>query len=144
MWLGVWGRFTTQRQAASIITSARRPCATTVRPLSAAGLVWRHYGETAVRALLRPVGAVHLATTIAAAINCEVVRRIDEIDNGIGQPGDALDLSSLLDDFNPPWDSPEIGDRMAEDAAYSQAANKASSGGAWRPRWRASLPMRWS
>lgn len=91
-------------------------------PYSAAGLVWRHYGEAAVRAVLKPAEADELVAAVAAAIDREVVRRIDEIDNGVGPPGSPLGLSSLVGDFNPQWDSPEVGDRAAEDTAFLAAA----------------------
>lgn len=91
-------------------------------PLSAAGLVWRAYGEAAVRALLGP-SRVQAAPAAASVIEREVVRRIDEIDNGVGQPGDALGLSAAVEDCNPRWDSPEVGDRAAEDAAFLRAAD---------------------
>ncbi len=94
-------------------------------PYSAAGLVWRHHGEAAVRALLGSSGADDLAAAVASAIDREVVRRIDEIDNGVGQPGDALGLASLVEDLNPPWDSPAVGDSTAEDAEFLQAADLA-------------------
>ena len=54
-----------------------------------------------------------------------MVRRIDAIDNGVGPPGDALGLASLVEDLNPPWDSPASGDKAAEDAAFLQAADLA-------------------
>lgn len=91
-------------------------------PYSAAGLVWRHHGEAALRALLAPSGAEDLAGAVAATIDREVVRRIDELDNGVGEPGDALGLGALVDDCNPAWDSPGIGDPAAEDAAFLRAA----------------------
>ena len=91
-------------------------------PYSAAGLVWRHHGEAAVRALLGASGADDLAAAAAAEIDREVVRRIDAIDNGVGPPGDALGMASLVEDCNPPWDSPTVGDRAAEDAAFLRAA----------------------
>jgi uncharacterized UPF0160 family protein len=94
-------------------------------PYSAAGLVWRHHGEAAVRALLAPCGAADLAAAVAAEVDREVVRRIDEIDNGVGPPRDALGLASLVGDLNPPWDSPALGDRQAEDGAFLRAADLA-------------------
>ena len=94
-------------------------------PYSAAGLVWRRHGEAATRALLEPSGAGGLATAAACEIDREVVRRIDGIDNGVGDPGDALSLASLVEDLNPPWDSPLVGDRAAEDAAFLRAADLA-------------------
>ena len=90
-------------------------------PYSAAGLVWRHHGEAAVAAMLAPSGAADLAAAVASAIDREVVRRIDAIDNGVGDPGDALGLASLVEDLNPAWDSPAVGDRAAEDAAFLRA-----------------------
>ncbi len=94
-------------------------------PYSAAGLVWRRHGEAAVRALLGPSRADDLAAAVASAIDREVVRRIDGIDNGVGEPGDALGLASLVEDLNPPWDTAAVGDRAAEDAAFLRAADLA-------------------
>ena len=93
-------------------------------PYSAAGLVWRHHGEAAVAAVLATAGAADPAA-VAAEIDREVVRRIDEIDNGVGEPGDALGLASLVEDLNPAWDSPAVGDSAAEDAAFLRAADLA-------------------
>lgn len=86
-------------------------------PLSAAGLVWRAYGIKAIQALLVHTDAADLAPTIAAVIEREVVRRIDQLDNGVGQPGDVLGLSALVEDLNPSWNAPEVGDGAAEDTA---------------------------
>jgi uncharacterized UPF0160 family protein len=94
-------------------------------PLSAAGLVWRHHGEAAVRAVLHTAEATHIAPAVASELEREVVRRIDEIDNGIGDPEDALGLSSLVADFNSSWDSPALGDSAAEDAAFRRASDLA-------------------
>ncbi|WP_458093780.1 MYG1 family protein [Roseomonas sp. WA12] len=95
-------------------------------PYSAAGLVWQSHGEAATRALLGPAGA-DLAPAVAATIDGEVVRRIDEIDNGVGEPGDALGLGSAVGDLNPSWDSPAAGDVAAEDAAFREASTLAES-----------------
>ena len=94
-------------------------------PYSATGLVWRHHGEAAVAAILASSGAADSGAAVASEIDREVVRRIDEIDNGVGQPGDALGLASLVEDLNPPWDSPEVGNQQAEDAAFRRAADTA-------------------
>jgi uncharacterized UPF0160 family protein len=94
-------------------------------PFSAAGLVWRHHGEAAVAAMLERPEAAPLVPAIAAEIDRTVVRRIDEMDNGVGPPGDALGLASLVEDCNPAWDSPAIGDQAAEDAAFLRAAGLA-------------------
>jgi uncharacterized UPF0160 family protein len=94
-------------------------------PFSAAGLVWRQHGEAALRAILP--AATDLIPAIAAGIDREVIRRIDEIDNGFGEPGGALDLSAAVADCNPSWDSPAIGDRAAEDAAFLHASELAEA-----------------
>lgn len=91
-------------------------------PFSAAGLVWRAHGEAAVRALLAPAGAGDLAPAVAAAIDREVVRRIDQIDNGVAHPEDAIGLSSLVEDCNPSWDMALPAAQEAEDAAFLRAA----------------------
>lgn len=94
-------------------------------PFSSAGLVWRTYGERAVAALLRDGGAETLAPAIAVAIDETVVRRIDEIDNGVSAEGpvrnDTLGLASLIGDFNPSWDDPASDGATAGDAAFLEA-----------------------
>ena len=96
-------------------------------PHSAAGLVWRCHGEAAVAAVLAPSGAADLAAAVASEIDRGAVRRIDAIDNGVGPPGDALGLAALVEDCNPAWDSPAVGDRAAEDAAFLRAADLADA-----------------
>jgi ribonuclease J len=91
-------------------------------PFSAAGLVWQVYGEAAVRALLPPEHE-NQTIPVAFAIDDDVIRRIDAIDNGVAHPGDTLDLSSLVEDFNPTWDSGHVGDQAAEDAAFIRATD---------------------
>ena len=74
-------------------------------PYSSAGLIWQAYGERAVAALLPDPG---FAAAIAAELDATIVRRIDEIDNGVSAEGrptrDNLSLASLIGDFNPSWD----------------------------------------
>jgi uncharacterized UPF0160 family protein len=95
-------------------------------PFSSAGLIWQAYGERAVAALLAPKAAGHFAPAIAAELDQEWVRRIDEIDTGVSASGplsrDALNLAALLGDFNPAWDSPQANGPTAGDAAFLQAA----------------------
>ena len=86
-------------------------------PFSSAGLVWQTYGRLAVTALL---GCERLADAVAADLDQGIVRRIDEVDNGVSAGPDKLGLASLIGDFNPPWDQAR-GD-PAEDAAFLQAA----------------------
>jgi uncharacterized UPF0160 family protein len=85
-------------------------------PFSAAGLVWRRYGSQAVGALLDGEAFVE---SIAAEIDDTLVRRIDELDNGVVPEKDTLGLAALIGDFNPSWDAP-AGDAQA-DAAFLQA-----------------------
>jgi uncharacterized UPF0160 family protein len=94
-------------------------------PYSAAGLVWRVYGERAVAALL-PDGAASFAGPVAARIDETMIRRVDEIDNGVSVNGpvkaDTLALSRLVEDFNPPWDAPDANGPGAGDVQFMQAA----------------------
>ncbi|HQT47261.1 MAG TPA: MYG1 family protein [Acidocella sp.] len=94
-------------------------------PFSSAGLVWQAYGERAVAALLEPLGAAHFAPAIAAELDEGLVRRIDEIDNGVSAAGpvvrDSLNLAALVGEFNPTWDSPEANGPTAGDAAFLEA-----------------------
>lgn len=93
-------------------------------PFSSAGLIWQVYGERAVAALLAPEAAT-FAPAIATALDGKLVKRIDEIDNGVSATGpvmrNSLDLAALVGDFNPPWDSPEANGPTAGDAAFQQA-----------------------
>ena len=92
-------------------------------PFSAAGLVWQIHGTNAVRALLAPEHA-DAADAVAKIIDDTVIRRIDILDNGVGEPGNTLELSSLVEDFNGTWDSDR--DSAAEDAAFIEAADLVS------------------
>lgn len=85
-------------------------------PFSAAGLVWRRYGTEAVAAILRGDA---FARPIAAEIDDTLVRRIDELDNGVVPEKDTLGLAALIGDFNPSWDAP-AGDAQT-DAAFMRA-----------------------
>ena len=94
-------------------------------PFSSAGLVWQSYGERAVAALLRPNGAESFAAAIAADIDDNLVRRIDEIDNGVSATGlltrDTLGLAAIVGEFNPTWDHPAANGPAAGDEAFLEA-----------------------
>ena len=97
-------------------------------PFSAAGLVWQRYGVDAVRALLTANDATtdaSMADPIAAEVERVLVRRIDEVDNGVAENRDPLDLAALVGDCNPSWDAPRGGTKAAaqaaEDAAFLRA-----------------------
>jgi uncharacterized UPF0160 family protein len=92
-------------------------------PFSSAGLVWQAHGEKAVAALLRESGAEGFAAAIAGEIDATVVRRIDEIDNGVADARrDTLGLATLIGEFNPTWDDPAGSGPTAGDAAFLEAA----------------------
>lgn len=95
-------------------------------PFSSAGLVWRVYGERAVAAVLQEQGADVSASAIAAQLDEGLVKRVDEIDNGVSVAGplrrDPLDLAALVADFNPAWDAPGATGPGAGDAAFLEAA----------------------
>ena len=94
-------------------------------PFSSAGLVWQVHGQAAVAALL-PGEAAAFAAPIAVRLDDTLVRRIDEIDNGVGADGpvrdDPLGLASLIGEFNPAWDDPASGGADAGDDAFLDAA----------------------
>lgn len=98
-------------------------------PYSAAGLLWQVYGVRAVAALL-PAAAQGFAEAIAAELNEGLVKRIDEIDNGVSMSGpvlrDSLGLAALIGDYNPSWDSDEANGPTAGDAAFLRAADFAA------------------
>ena len=94
-------------------------------PYSAAGLIWQVYGERAVAALL-PEAAAGFAPAIAADLDEKLVKRIDEIDNGVSATGpvvhDSLNLAALVGDFNPVWDDPAGSGPTAGDDAFRAAS----------------------
>jgi len=99
-------------------------------PFSSAGLVWQAFGQAAVAAILPP-GLVQHAGTVAADIEDGIVRRIDEIDNGVGPGGvpvdpaaakDMLSLASLIGDFNPPWNHSDASGPDAGNSQFAEAA----------------------
>ncbi|TDH63136.1 MYG1 family protein [Dankookia rubra] len=96
-------------------------------PFSSAGLVWQKFGERAVAALLRPAGAEGFAAAIAGEVEATVVRRIDEIDNGVADARrDTLGLATLIGEFNPSWDDPAGSGPTAGDAAFLEATDFAA------------------
>lgn len=91
-------------------------------PYSSAGLVWQVYGPRAVAALLKGSASEAFAAAIAAEIDADMVRRIDEIDNGVSISGpvvrESLDLAALVADFNPNWNDPAANGPTAGDEAF--------------------------
>lgn len=95
-------------------------------PYSSAGLVWLAYGRHVMPSCLGVEGTGELGSQIGALFDEEVIRRIDEIDNGVSAPGDRIGLADIVDDYNLPWDSHEVGRAEAEDARFREAALKAA------------------
>lgn len=95
-------------------------------PYSSAGLIWQIYGARAVSALLGAQATTEMAEAIAAELDASMLRRIDELDNGVSLRGplvdDGLGLGRLVGDFNPPWDSAEATGPGAGDAAFLEAS----------------------
>lgn len=91
-------------------------------PFSAAGLIWRVYGDRAVAAMLPPEAA-HFAAAIAADLDEQIVRRVDLVDNGLVRAPDPLNFTALIGDLNPQWD--EVQDEASLDAAFLRAATLA-------------------
>lgn len=89
-------------------------------PYSAAGLVWRRYGAEAVGALLGTSDRA-LVPFVTRTIDETLVRRIDELDNGVVPETDTLGLAALIGDFNPSWDAPS-GDAEADRAFLAAVA----------------------
>ena len=94
-------------------------------PYSSAGLIWQVYGERAVGAVLRSDGG--LTGRDRRRRGRAVVRRIDELDNGVSAQGpvrdDTLGFASLVGAFNPPWDSRDADGPKAGDQAFLAAAD---------------------
>ncbi|MCB8876209.1 MYG1 family protein [Acidisoma silvae] len=99
-------------------------------PYSAAGLIWQVYGVRAIAALLGPDAVPGMAEAIAGELDESVLRRIDELDNGVSTRGplqdDGLSLGRLIGDFNPTWDSPSANGPGAGDAAFLEATEFAA------------------
>lgn len=128
----VWDVGTTFDQARNRFDHHQRGAPTRAdgTPFSAAGLVWQVYGARAVTALLGGTAEAGLAPAIAAELDESILRRIDELDNGVSASGpvhdDGLGLGRLVGDFNPPWDSPAARGPEAGNAAFLQAADFAA------------------
>ena len=107
----------------------------------AAGLTWQIHGTAAVREILG-LGKADAAAAIAKVIDGTVIWRIVMLDNGLGEPGNTLELSSLIEDFNGTWDA--NWDSAAEDAAFIDAALSLPSRSqflVWCPNGGASLHL---
>ncbi|MGE5548408.1 MAG: MYG1 family protein [Solirubrobacterales bacterium] len=89
-------------------------------PFSSAGLVWRDYGEAAVRRLL-PEAAEAAVARVVAAVDAGLIRDVDLMDNGAMTPNPGH-FSTLLEAFN----STFAETARDEHAAFLQAADLAA------------------
>lgn len=103
-----------------------RPLGADGMPLSAAGLVWRHWGERVVAAVL-PEASEADQKAVFAAFGDEVIRIIDQQDNGLSIGSDTVGLSNLIEDLNAPWNSNEAGNPRAADHRFLQASEMADN-----------------
>ena len=77
---------------------------------SSCGLIWRDFGERAIRRLHPELDASGVQQSWAM-VDGALVRSIDAADNGEAQPSGDYTVSMILASFNPAWDSDE--DRAA-------------------------------
>ena len=77
---------------------------------SSCGLIWRDFGERAIRRLHPELDASGVQQSWAM-VDGALVRSIDAADNGEAQPSGDYTVSMILASFNPVWDSDE--DRAA-------------------------------
>lgn len=103
-----------------------RPLGGDGMPLSAAGLVWRHWGERVVAAVL-PEVSLDDREAVRIAFGQEVIRVIDLQDNGLSIGSDTVGLSNLIEDLNAPWNSNEAGNPRAADHRFLQASEMADN-----------------
>lgn len=76
-------------------------------PYSAAGLLWKDYGKTAVRNLVRTTVEDATITAIWQSIDKSLVVPIDQDDNGVAKMG-KLTLADIVSACSPPWDTAEL------------------------------------
>jgi uncharacterized UPF0160 family protein len=90
-------------------------------PFSAAGLVWRDYGDAAVRQILPDADPAHIVR-IAAMVDCGLIRDVDLMDNGAMNPTPGH-FSTVIEAFNATFAE----EGRQEDAAFHQAAELAAA-----------------
>lgn len=78
---------------------------------SSAGLIWREYGVEIVKKLGENKGADdEMAAEVVSRVDDALVRGIDARDNGQGEKGDSMSVSSVISTFNALWDEDEDAD----------------------------------
>lgn len=78
---------------------------------SSAGLIWREYGVEIVKKLGENRGVDdEMAAKVVSRVDNALVRGIDARDNGQGEKGDSMSVSSVISTFNAIWDENEDAD----------------------------------
>lgn len=78
---------------------------------SSAGLIWREYGVEIVKKLGENKGVDdEMAAKVVSRVDDALVRGIDARDNGQGEKGDSMSVSSVISTFNTLWDENEDAD----------------------------------
>ncbi len=78
---------------------------------SSAGLIWREYGVEIVKKLGENKGVDdEMAAEVVSRVDDALVRGIDARDNGQGEKGDSMSVSSVISTFNAIWDEDEDAD----------------------------------
>lgn len=75
---------------------------------SSAGLIWREYGVEIVKKIGKNRGIDdEIAVEVVTRVDDTLVRGIDARDNGQGEKGDSMSVSSVISAFNALWDENE-------------------------------------
>lgn len=78
---------------------------------SSAGLIWREYGVKIVKKLGENKGVDdEMAAEVVSRVDDALIRDIDARDNGQGEKGDSMSVSSVISMFNVLWDENEDAD----------------------------------
>lgn len=78
---------------------------------SSAGLIWRKYGIEIVKKLGENKGVDNeTALEIVSYVDNTLIRGIDAMDNGQGEKGDSMSVSSVISIYNTLWDEDEDAD----------------------------------
>lgn len=78
---------------------------------SSSGLIWRKYGIEIVKKLGENKGVDNeTALEIVSYVDNTLIRGIDAMDNGQGEKGDSMSVSSVISIYNTLWDEDEDAD----------------------------------
>ena len=78
---------------------------------SSAGLIWREYGASIVK-MIAKTGAIddEMTAEVVSLVDEALIRGIDARDNGQGEKGDSMSVSSVISACNSLWDENEDAD----------------------------------